>query len=187
MESFENSIIDKDFFSNWQKDGNINDFWKRNLSFLVNCRSLDDVIANKDIDEPIKFFMMRDIFGYTGKYIVLWEKRGEEEFCIGDAYPCCITCDNINFPIYDYYPISPNRIIVIVGNGVEQLPISIKKLSNSNLKRPVYINEHQIRIHVTKVYKDIVKLVNKDIIKYSKIGVAFKDENSISALSKVVE
>ncbi|MDE7249934.1 MAG: hypothetical protein K2N82_08620 [Lachnospiraceae bacterium] len=31
------------FYSKYQKDGNLSDFWKRNLGNLVNCKSLKEV------------------------------------------------------------------------------------------------------------------------------------------------
>lgn len=173
----------KDFFLMYQEDGNLNSFWKRNIISLLKCRSLDEVLKSKEIDDVIKNFMYRDIIGVYGKYIVVLEKRGNEDFCIGDTYPCCITGDNA-IPIYDYYPISPNRIIILAGNGVIYAPKCIKLFSDSNLKTPVDLGNGLIKIHVTNVYQNEILAINKDIIKNSNIGIVFKDENNISLLNE---
>ena len=39
------------FYSNWQNDKHFDDFWKRNLGYLVNCRSLSEVFEKPYIDE----------------------------------------------------------------------------------------------------------------------------------------
>ena len=44
------------FYSFYQKNGDLSDFWKRNLGKLVNCRSLREVLNHKEIDNPIKAF-----------------------------------------------------------------------------------------------------------------------------------
>ena len=36
------------FYSIWQPNGNFNDFWKRNLGYLVKCRSIKDVQNNQE-------------------------------------------------------------------------------------------------------------------------------------------
>ena len=109
-----NKKDDSSFYSFWQADGNLSDFWKRNLEFLVKCRSIEEVISNPNIDKPIKLFLLRDSNGITGKYITIMEKRGPIDFVISDSYPVVITGDFLNLPLYDYYPISPNRIIVLM-------------------------------------------------------------------------
>ena len=57
------------FYSHFFKsDRDISDLWKRNLDYLVNCRSLQNVLEHKNIDEIIKFFMIRDICGINNIY-----------------------------------------------------------------------------------------------------------------------
>lgn len=81
----------KRFYSMYQSDENLSDFWKRNLGYLVNCRSLRDVLNHKEIDEPIKIFFRRDTFGIFGLYFIVAEKRGPFDFIISDVYPTVIT------------------------------------------------------------------------------------------------
>ena len=59
------------FYSKYQVDEDFSDFWKRNLSNLVNCRSLREVMNHKGIDVPIKIFFCRDTFGYFGRYFTI--------------------------------------------------------------------------------------------------------------------
>lgn len=158
------------------------DFWKRNLSYLVNCRSLNEILNNEDIDNEIKIFMRKDIYGLFGKYIVVFESRGNEDFFIGDSYPLVITGEYMNLPIYDYFPISPNRVIVLVAEGIENIPQYIKKYPNNNLKRPIDINKTHKKIHISKIYQNDVISINDDIIKNSKIGIIYKDEERITLI-----
>ena len=154
----------KDFFLKYQTDLNFLDFWKRNLGYLVNCRSLDEVIKHKKIDEPIKVFMMRDVFNFSGKYFLLFEKRGLNSFVIGDCYPTEITGDN-SIHLYSYYPISPDRLILVVSNGVEFVPNGVLNLSKKDLKKP----SNESIINVRKLYDINVNEINEHIIKNSKI------------------
>ncbi len=39
----------KEFYSMYQENGDLNDFWKRNLGTLVNCRSITEVLNNEKI------------------------------------------------------------------------------------------------------------------------------------------
>ena len=76
-----------EFYSVYQENGNLTDFWKRNLGELVNCRSIEEVMNNENIDAPVKIFMQRDTVGLFGKYIVVVENRGTKDFILGDSYP----------------------------------------------------------------------------------------------------
>ena len=103
----------KEFYSLYQKNKNLDDFWKRNLGQLVNCRSLSAILENPTIDEPGKLFMCRDIWGYTGRYISLVECPDSCEFIIGNAYPLNITGYRPNGPaseMYSFFPLSPKRV-----------------------------------------------------------------------------
>ena len=175
------SINNTDYLQYCQNNENVNDMWKRNLGHLTNCRSLDEVLKSPNIDEPIKIFMTRDIFGLFGKYIVVLERRGNEDFCLGDAYPCIITGGELNITMYDYYPISPNKIILLASNGVDKVPDSVKIFKNSNLSKPIQIG-NKIKLHFTKIYNNEVESINKAIISNSKIGICFKDESRVPSL-----
>lgn len=160
----------KDYFKKYQKDLNYVDFWKRNLGYLVNCRSLSEVLNHNKIDEPIKIFMRRDCFGVAGTYFLLFEKRGDTNFIIGDAYPTDIRGDN-NLHCYSYFPISPDRLILLVSSGVEYVQDGILDFSKKELKQSV----NQLFISVKKIYKDKILLVNNEIKNGSKTGYIYEE------------
>lgn len=173
-----NKIDDEGYYSIWQKDGNLTDFWKRNLEQLVNCRSYEAAMENQNIDDPIKKFLKRDAFGFFGKYITLMEKRGPVEFVISDAYPVSITGDILDMPMYFYFPISPDRIIVLCSNGVKDAPQSVRMFDKSNLKRPLLSSDKQnLEIKVNKIYEPTVSKINEDIIKHAKSGYIITENN----------
>lgn len=155
-------------FNKYQKDLNYVDFWKRNLGYLVNCRSLLEVLIHNKIDEPIKNFMQRDCFGVAGTYFLLFEKRGDTGFIIGDAYPIDIRLDN-NLHCYSYFPISPDRLILLVSSGVEYVQDGILDFSKKELKQ----SSNQLFISVKKIYNDKVLLVNNEIKENSQIGYIY--------------
>lgn len=177
FEKFLNSSEDLNkFYEQWQDNGDIVDLWKRNLGYIVNCRSLKEVANHPNIDEPFKIFMMRDVFSYSGKYFIVLEKRGGEDFLIGDCYPTVISGEvlNLQLHMYDYYPLSPDRILIAVSDGVVNAPQSVKKFKNDILKLPRQ-KSGELIFHVNKIYEYDVLEINKDIIKNSEIGLAFRD------------
>ena len=115
------------------------------------------------------------------KYLILLEKRGQEEFLIGDCYPCVITGDIKNIHLYDFFPISSERIIILASRGVESLHSSVRTFNKSNLKQPI-IKGDKVTIKVTNIYQNEIKYINQIIINNSKIGVAFKNYKNISVL-----
>ncbi len=186
---FSNNKTDKSFYSYWQKDGNFEDFWKRNIGCLTNCRSLKEVLDNPNIDDPIKLFMKRDAFGLFGKYVVILERRGEEDFCISDAYPTLITGDigrPYELPMYDFFPISPKRMLLLCSNGMKTVPDHLRIFKKSNLNKPKYDREKEVyRLHVTKVYEDVVKQINTEMYKNTQFGIVCENENCISSIAKL--
>lgn len=147
----------KVFYSMYQKNGDLSDFWKRNLGNLVNCRSLKEVWYHKEIDDPIKIFFMRDTFGYSGLYFVVAERRGHTNFIISDAYPTIIYGvmeGGMELPMYSIFPISPDRIILLAANGVEGAPRNVAVFSDEVLKKPrLNRNKKIITIHIKKYMK----------------------------------
>lgn len=174
----------KTFYSANQKNGDLSDFWKRNLGNLVNCRSLKEVLNHKEIDDPIKMFFLRDILGYSGLYFIVAERRGHMDFIISDVYPTLIygeTDAGIELPMYSVCPISPDRIILLTSNGVEGAPKSVATFSDEFLKKPKWnLNKKVITIHVKKMYEDEVKYVNSMIINAAYEGFAFKSGDRIN-------
>ena len=171
--------VSEEFYAQWQSDGNLVDFWKRNLGLIVNCRSIKEVLNHPTIDEPFKVFMMRDVFGYFGKYFIVLERRGGEDFIIGDCYPVVISGYVMNLHMYDYYPLSPSRILIVASNGVEGAPQSVRKFKDDILKSPRR-QPGAISIRVKKTYEPDVLDINADIIKNSQIGLVFKDDEHVT-------
>ena len=176
----------KVFYLKYQRDGNFNDFWKRNLGQLANCRSLKDVFDNPLIDEPIKAFMARDTYNLAGKYFVVVEKRGDRDFVIGNSYPTGITGyddekKGLVLLMFEIFPLSPNRVLLFAANGVDNAPKVASRLRYDIFRRPI-LNEQtgKIRIHVKKIYKNDVDFINEAIVNNSKIGFAFRDKSHIN-------
>jgi len=91
----------KKFYSVFQKDGDLAVLWKRNLGYIVNCRSFAEVLKHKNIDEPFKLFMRRDNLGFFGQYFILTERRsGTEQFVISDAYPIVVNGFITQIPLH---------------------------------------------------------------------------------------
>lgn len=168
------------FYSNWQNDKNFDDFWKRNLGYLVNCRSLSEVFGNPYIDEPIKVFILRDTNGFTGAYFTVAEVTEEKRFIIGDTYPITVYGEldyGLKIPIYYILPFSPRRIILMVFNGADATPRDVLGFRPMLLLPPKNISESQtIKIRVKKLYPEEVEEINRGIEKESKEGFIFNYE-----------
>lgn len=147
----------KTFYSKYQKNGDLSDFWKRNLGKLVNCRSLREVLSHEGIDEPIKFFFIRDTFGYFGLYFIVAERRGLIDFIISDVYPTVVYGEmdgGMKLHMYSMFPISSDRIVLLAANGVEGASRNVAVFSDEILKKPkLNTNKRTIRIHVKKCMK----------------------------------
>lgn len=180
----EASVENKTFYSKYQKNGDLSDFWKRNLGNLVNCRSLREVLSHKEIDDPIKLFFIRDTFGYFGLYFIVAERRGHIDFIVSDVYPTVVygvTDGGIEIPMYSIFPISPDRIVLLVANGVEGAPRSVAVLNEEILKKPkLSTNKRLIKIRVKKMYEDEVRYVNSVLIKEAYEGFAFKNKDRVN-------
>lgn len=173
----------KTFYSAYQKNGDLSDFWKRNLGNLVNCRSLKEVLNHKEIDNPIKVFFLRDTVGYFGLYFIVAERRGHIDFIISDVYPTLIygeTDVGLELPMYSICPISPDRIILLAANGVEGAPKSVAVFSDEFLKKPkLNPTKKLIKIHVKKMYESEVKYVNSMIINAAYEGFTFRKKDRV--------
>ena len=170
----------KDFYTNWQPNGDFNDLWKRNLGLLVNCRSIKEVMEHNNIDEPIKIFMHRDTQSYFGMYFIVTEVRSDTHYVIGDCYPTVMTGDtpfNPKLHLYSVYPISPTRMIILASNGVDRTPQEFVLFDKKLLKKPFVDSNKNIHINVKKMYERDVNCTNKDIIESSKYGYIYKQNN----------
>ena len=74
----------REYYKYFQPNEDFEDFWKRNLGYLVQCRSVDDVMTHPDIDPPIKLFMQRDANGLLAKYFVVVEAKDGDGFILGE-------------------------------------------------------------------------------------------------------
>lgn len=170
-------------FSDYQIDGNLEDFWKRNLGYLVNCRTLKDVIDHPHIDDPIKMFFIRDTCGFMGLYFAVAEKRGMEAFVIGDAYPVQLNGTFLNgspLHIYSVFPISPDRVVFLVEHMAENFILKEHHgIRPCVVKSPKFNFDKSCAIRVKKMYDDEVKYINNMIIKESTIGYISKTETKI--------
>ncbi len=164
----------------YQRNGDFQDMWKRNLGYLVNCRSTEEVLNHKYIDEPIKIFVMRDVWGLLGLYLVVVEKREEASFIVGDAYPTMVTgttVRGIQLPMYSINPISPDRVILVVGNGVEEVPREVLGFRQTVLHRPRWnAEEERTILRVKKLYPEEVYKLNQSIANASEKGFVFQKD-----------
>lgn len=168
----------RQFYSHYQKDGDLLDLWKRNLGYLVNCRSLKDVMEHENIDDPIKVFLMRDTFGVTGLYFVVAERREGCDFIIGDAYPVVVNGilpNGIPLPLFSIFPLSPKRVLMLVSNGANFAPREVVEFRECVLRNPK-IDCNKITIRVKRLYQEEIEYINSLILKEAKKGIAFKNK-----------
>lgn len=168
----------KKYYKQYQTDGGFLDLWKRNLGYIVQCRSFDEVWNHPQIDDPMKIFFRRDTVGYFGKYIVVAEASDDDDFIIGDTYPVVVTGTNTNglpLNMYDIFPISSKRVLFMANLGVEGTPRDVLFLRNFLFLPPKYIQEQNLlRIRVKKLSRDEVQHINKEIAINANQGFAFR-------------
>ena len=175
----------KKYYSVYQENGDFSDFWKRNLSLLVKCRSYNEVKNNPEIDAPIKVFMRRDTFGFEGLHFVIAEKRGKEDFIIGDTYPVEVSglINGYKAREYSIFSISSDRMLFMADNYLPRIWYN-KKLSEFEHEimpiTPCSKDGKTIRYHVKRMYESEVKFFNSIILDGAEEGVAFKDQTKIS-------
>lgn len=172
-----------DPFMLFQGDGNMTDFWKRNLAHLTNCRSLEDVVNNPNIDEPIKRFVQRDTDGLAGTYFIILESRGKESFIIGDCYPVEVrgeTNFGIELPLYAIFPLSPKRLLLLVSNGAENAPFSVSRLGRPIFNKTIStLMDGAHKYNIKKVYTAEVEYLNSLIFKDSTEGIIIQKTDNI--------
>lgn len=167
----------KTIYKPYLQEDNFAELWRRNLSYLVNCRSFDEVVDCENIDKPIKAFMIKDCFGLFGKYFVFFERRGPIDFIIGDCYPVVINGSaeeiNLSMDMISYYAITPALNMALVNNGAEQAPcmLAMKKY----LKKP-FEDNGILKYKTQKLYERDIRNINDGTLINSKYGVAFQDK-----------
>lgn len=170
-----------DYYVKYQKDGDFSDFWKRNLEGLVKCSSVREIKNSKEIDKPIKLFMLRDLEGLTGIYTMLVERRGDEDFLLSDCYPLVIEgSSEIGLKLQEYmiFPVSPKRAIMLVADGIEYASQAASGFDRKFFKRPVLSRDGKsLRIRMNRIYEIDVRWINDLIIENSYEGVVIQKEN----------
>ena len=163
----------REYYKYFQPNEDFEDFWKRNLGYLVLCRSIDDVINHPDIDPPIKLFMHHDANGLSTKYFVVVEAKGADAFILGDCYPVVISGDYLNLPMYDIFPISPSRAILLANVGVDATPSDVLTLRSGVFDLPQKNDVGNIVITRKRLLSEEVYHINKEIEKNSNRGFIF--------------
>lgn len=169
---------DKKFYSYFQGNDNLQDFWKRNLGYIINCRTVEEILNHENIDIPIKIFFQRDTLGFFGMYFVVVERKENEDFVIGDAYPVIdngLLGDGLRLQIYSIFPISPSRVILLVSNGAEATPRDVIYLRRGVFTKPKIDNDNMtLTIRVKGLYNDEVRHLNSMVVKNAQEGIAFQ-------------
>lgn len=168
---------DKEFYSYFQGNDNLQDFWKRNLGYIINCRTVEEILNHENIDPPIKFFFQRDTLGFFGMYFVVVERKENEDFIIGDAYPVIdngLLGNGLQVPIYSMFPISPSRVILLVSNGAEATPRDVIYLRKGVFTKPKIDSDNMTcTIRVKGLYNDEVRYLNSMVVNNAQEGIAF--------------
>lgn len=176
---------DKEFYSYFQGNDNLQDFWKRNLGYIINCRTVEEILNHEKIDIPIKIFFQRDTLGFFGMYFVVVERKENEDFIIGDAYPVIengLLDNGFRLQIYSIFPISPSRVILLVSNGAEATPRDVIYLRRGVFTKPKIDNDNMtFTIRVKGLYNDEVRHLNSIVVKNAQEGIAFQEKIDYSS------
>lgn len=168
----------KEFYSYFQGNDNLQDFWIRNLGYIINCRTVEEILNHENIDIPIKIFFQRDTLGFFGMYFVVVERKENEDFIIGDAYPVIengLLDNGFRLQIYSIFPISPSRVILLVSNGAEATPRDVVNLRRGVFTKPKIDNDNMtFTIRVKGLYNEEVRHLNSMVVKNAQEGIAFQ-------------
>ena len=169
---------DKEFYSYFQGNDNLQDFWKRNLGYIINCRTVEEILNHENIDIPIKIFFQRDTLGFFGMYFVVVERKENEDFIIGDAYPVIengLLDNGFRLQIYSIFPTSPSRAILLVSNGAEATPRDVIYLRRGVFTKPKIDNDNKtFTIRVKGLYNEEVRHLNSIVVKNAQEGIVFQ-------------
>jgi hypothetical protein len=175
---------DKEFYGPYQENGDFKDFWIRNLGYLVNCRSFDYIYKHPHIDDAVKAWMMKNTTGLFGTYFVLAERRGSEEFIIGDDYPIDIwgeSEDHQKREFYSIFPLSPDRALFLVYNGVQWVAPAVRGFDMDFLKQPMVAKDGRSEVvKVRKIYETDVRKINAITYNSVKHFFAFRNREAVS-------
>ena len=162
-------------------EGDPNDVWKRNLGYLVNCRSLKEVVDHPGIDDFFRNSVFYATFGLFGTYLIVAERRGNSEFVLGDSFPythMSIAKDGTKIPLFLYFPISPERIIILATSLIKKTPQSAIIIDEALLRMPTVTNG-KMKYTVKKIYEKDVDFINGFAFRTATKGIAFRDEDKV--------
>ena len=172
----ESNKCDRKFYKTYQRNGNFTDFWKRNLGYIVKCRSIKEVLNHEKIDHPIKVFLRRDTVNILGMYFAVVECKENAEFIISDCYPLVVNeilPNNLPIHMYSVYPISPSRAILLISVGVTENPQYLIRFRPSIATPPSASENGTYTISVRKIYPEEVKPINTDTYNSSQNGIVY--------------
>lgn len=157
----------------------LDEFYKKNLEKLVNCRTL------MDIDETINTqFIQYAATMLIGKHLVLFECGDKLEFVLGDAYPIALAQKIHLLDLFNkmslvslIFPISYNRAIGLVDTYDE----FHSAISQFRIKNKDWYDEPKkfgtgMLIQLKYLTDEDVAYINKGILKNSREGVCFRSE-----------
>ena len=161
-----------DYYSIFQNDNDFEAFWKRNLKELVKCRSFLEVSRNPNIDKPVKVFMLRDTTGIFGSYLKVVETINEE-FILTDSYPLVIFGNNaagMEINLYEVFPISPKRAILIVYDKVDELINFNDSILPKGFFTKPEVKDGVLELYVKKMKDETVRALNAKTEEINQIG-----------------
>lgn len=173
-----------EMFKPYLNGESMDDLWKKNLGLAVNCRSIEEVLDSSEIIDPFKAALVLMSFGVTGTHLIVAERRGTEDFILGDSYPYFQTAvhdDGSHWPLLNYFVISPTRVIIIAINDIDVVPQKARHINESLFRRPVVIDGGKnAKYTVKKIYENDVRFINSLAWLYVKDGIVCIDENRVT-------
>ena len=175
----------KEFYGSYTKDGNIHDFWNKNLRKLAKHRSLQAVLGDPEIDEPIKAFMMRDTRGMLGfgLFPVVVERRGKYDFLLCDTYPTIMTGtgpNSLEIPLYEFFPLSPERMLILISADIQLYHPDLRPFGEDITRMPqISSSAESLTIKVRKFYEKEVRFVNAMALEGLQFGAVIKTPQRI--------
>lgn len=162
----------KKSYSEYQTDGDMESYWKRNLSELAKCRSFKEVYNSKRIDKYVQFYVFQ---GVGDHYLMIYRKKGKDNFVLSDKYPVVELFTNpLGIKFYNFYlPLSPDKVLIMVNNIIQKDIKGELIPSGDFLFKPDSEGDNFIYT-VGKTFKKFVKALNNVSIKDCKRGYVFK-------------
>ncbi len=174
------SQFGKKMYSKYQPDYNFDALWKRNLRQVVKCRSYEEVIKQEGLDDIFKLFLRRDCLdSFARKKVLAFVRPKEGEFVLSDCYPVSITgttIDDKKIDMLDYFPVSPDRAIILYCQGVEATPRDVLPIRPLVFMLPKEKEENLLYFRVKSLYEEEVKFFNDLVKKHAEIGYICKSK-----------